>query len=289
MHPFQLKDKAHEYVPFPEIGSGGQFHVYDMHNGRVIKLPLSEAETLLVVQQRINTHGDGRATKDEHERARLLTFINGKARIPGMIRHNFLQPELFLGLLGNPTLVAIDHLLPEDTPEKRWGAGRVAYTQDRLDMTSTIFNHLNSISRLGNGDLRQVRSLIDAYVERTHNLWEFGYADYVFKLGDTGFDERNRLIFADLGEFSSDVGFMKNAVAQKRWLNNINPVKADFPQIPRQAQEYFTNTLNHNLTVAELEKRWRSKHVCSDCRAQDDVLTTFIKAKVAEIDYVDRW
>lgn len=289
MQPFHLKDKPHEYIPFPEIGSGGQFHVYDLHNSRVLKLPLTEAETLLVVKQRRNTDGNGKDTSEEHTQARMLTFINGKARIAAMVRHSFLQPELFLGLLGNPALISMDHLLPEDTPEKRWGAGRVAYTQDRLDMTADVLHHLNSISRLGSGDLRQLHTMIDTYVERMHSLWEFGYSDYVFKVGDTGFDERGRLIFADLGEFSSDLAFMKNAVSQKRWLNNINPIKADFPQIPRQAQEYFANTLNHSLTPEELEKRWRTKHVCSDCRAQDDVLTAFIKAKVAEIDFVDRW
>lgn len=287
MQQFHPKGKAHEYVPFPELGSGGQFHVYDMHDGRVLKLPLTEAETFLVVRQRRNTTGDGEEIADDQ--ARALTFINGKARIPGMLRHNFLQPELFLSLIGKPTLVSLDNILPEDTPEKRWGAGRVAYTQNRLNMTATLFNHLNSLSRLNSGDVKKIHQIIDTYVEHTFSLWEFGYADYVFKLGDTGFDDNGNFAIADLGEFSSDLTFMKAAVQQKRWKNNINPAKTDFPQIPLQAQQYFFETLSHNLTVEELEKRWRTKHVCSDCREEDDVLTSFIRAKVAEIDYVDRW
>lgn len=289
MQQYHLPEKPHQYVPFPEIGSGGQFHVFDMHNGRVLKLPLTQSETEVIARQRYNTDGSGQKITDERVASRVLTFMNGKGRISSMIRHNFSQPERFLHLLGNPTLIDVDNILPEDNPEKRWGAGRVVYTQDKLTMTSEILHTLNNSLRISSTDVKRVCQIVDQYVEQTYALWEYGYADYVFKIGDTGFNDHNRLIFADLGEFTSDLSFMTLAVTQRRWLNNINPLKTDFPQIPRQAQEYFTTTVNKAFTAEELQKRWRSKHRCSDCRPKDDVLATFIAAKIAEIDYVDRW
>jgi hypothetical protein len=289
MQQYHLPEKPHQYVPFPEVGSGGQFHVFDMHNGRVLKLPLTQSETEIIARQRYNTDGEGQKITDERIQARVLTFMNGKARIASMVQHDFLQPELFLHLLGSPTLIPVDNILPEDTPEKRWGAGRVVYTQDKLTMTSEVLNGLNNNLRISSSDVKRVRHIIDQYIERTYSLWEFGYADYVFKLGDTGFNERNQLTFADLGEFTSDLDFMATTVSQRRWLNNINPLKTDFPQIPRQAQEYFTSTVNNAFTLEELHKRWRTKHLCNDCRPKDDVLATFIAAKIAEIDFVDRW
>lgn len=289
MQQYHLPEKPHQYVPFPEIGSGGQFHVFDMHNGRVLKLPLTQSETEVIARQRYNTDGTGQKVTDARVQSRVLTFINGKARIATMVRHNFLQPELFLHLLGNPTLIDVDNILPEDTPDKRWGAGRIVYAQDKLTMNSEILQTLNNSLHISSTDVKRVCHIIDQYVEQTYALWEYGYSDYVFKIGDTGFTERNRLVFADLGEFTSDLDFMTLAVTQRRWLNNINPLKTDFPQIPRQAQEYFTATVNKAFTAEELHKRWRTKHLCSDCRPKDDVLATFIAAKIAEIDYVDRW
>lgn len=33
--------QQYEYVPFPEIGCGSQFRVFDTHDGRVLKMPLT--------------------------------------------------------------------------------------------------------------------------------------------------------------------------------------------------------------------------------------------------------
>lgn len=279
------KNKA-DYIPFAEIGSGAQFHAYDMHDGRILKIPLTEAETYRVAKQRRNTTADLVASSLN---ARVQTFINGKARIPAVIQHDFADNDEWLALLGNPSLIPVEHILPEDTLERRWGSGRIVYTQDKANMTHEILHNIGRQPRVLSGDIKRLEQLIDTYVEHIYKLWSYGFTDYTFKIGDTGFTANGSLISVDLGEFSSDTTFLKRVVAQQRWRNSIDSSKKDFPQIPRAVQDYYQRTLENAFTVKEFEKRWRTKHNCSSCLVNNDIITAFIAAKVAEIDYVDRW
>ncbi len=273
------------FIPYPEIGHGAQYHAYDMHNKRVLKIPLTEAETYIIARDRRNTIAyDGEAKDWLSER--VQTFINGKARIPEMINHGFANSAEFLDLIGNPTLIR--DYLPEDTPTKRWGAGRVTYTQDKLLMTHEILGTMAN-TKLTKTDVARLRQMIDAFAASIQLFWQYGFSDYVFKFGDTGFDEKGRLHFVDLGECTGDLDFILKAVEQQRWRNNIDQSKADFPQIPTELHDYFLQTLQTALSPAKLRKLWRQKHTCNDCLKQDDIINNFIAAKVAEIDYIDRW
>lgn len=279
----------HAYVPFPEIGSGSQFHVFDMHNDRVLKLPLTKEETVEVLARRRHNMNPLSLVEQASVETRVHTVINGKARIPDMIGHSFYQPEGFLSILGNPTAVDTDNVLPEDTTSKQWGAGRVVYIQDRLDMVGRILGSFSELAVLGRGDILRLQNIIDLYAQRTYDLWEYGYADYVFKMGDTGFGAGGNLVIADLGEFTNDPVFMKKAIDDRRWLHATMPKKIDFPQIPKQVQKYYTETLDNAFTHEHLAAHWGVKHSCSSCGKRNDPISTFIASKMAEIDYVDRW
>jgi hypothetical protein len=274
-----------DFIPYPEIGHGAQFKAFDMHNGRVLKIPLTEAETYAVARNRRNTAGD-QSEQTERLPERVQTFINGKARIPAMITHRLADDQHFLQLLGNPKL--IKDYLPEDTPSKRWGAGRVTYSQDKMLMTHDVLNRMAGY-KLDRVALHRLRQMIDAFVVSTHQLWEYGFADYVFKFGDTGFDSQGTLHFVDLGECTSDLEFMLMAVEQRRWRNNIDQSKTDFPQLPPEVHEYFMSSLEKAFSPNMLQKLWKKKHDCNECLRQDDIMNSFITAKVAEIDYIDRW
>ena len=86
---YVLGDFNRDYVPFPELGSGSQFHAYDLHNGRVLKLPLTKEETAIVLAKR--RHNMNPFSKEEQAsvEARVQTAVNGKARIPNMVAHSF--------------------------------------------------------------------------------------------------------------------------------------------------------------------------------------------------------
>lgn len=290
MKPVQKFDYFDDtYVPFPEVGSGSQFHTFDMHNGRVLKLPLTKEETIEVLARRRHNMNPLSPVEQASIDVRVHTVINGKGRIPDMIHHSFYQPKGFLQIIGNPTCIDTDNVLPEDTPNKQWGAGRVAYTQDKLDMIGGVLDSFSAVAMLGRGDILRLQRIIDMYAQRTYELWEYGYADYVFKLGDSGFDNNGDLVIADLGEFTSDPIFMKKALDDRRWLHATISAKIDFPQIPKPVQKYYTETLDNAFTYEQFIARWGRKHLCSSCGKRDDPISAFITSKMAEIDYVDRW
>jgi hypothetical protein len=222
--------------------------------------------------------------------ARVQTAMNGKGRIPAMISHSFYNAKDFLAILGNPILVDVDKVLPKDSAGKHWGNGRVIYTQDKLSMVGIMLDAFADIASLGRGDVLRLKQIIDAYVQQTYRLWDYGFSDYACKIGDAGFDKDGGLIIADLGEFSSDPVFILKVIADQRWLHSTVSDKIDFPQIPKPLHEYYIKTLENAFTEKHFLAHWCSKHQCSACDiVGGDVISDFITAKMAEIDYVDRW
>lgn len=272
---------------FSELGHGAQFKAYDMHNGRVIKIPLTEAETYQVARRRRNIiHGtlEQLASLD----IRVTTFMNSKARLPAMIEHGFDDPTEFLALLGNPRIERASDFLPEDTSEKKWGAARFVYTQDKVEMANTMLRSLAAMPVLEPGDLAQLKRYIEDYVQYTYNVWAWGYSDYIFKIGDTGVGGNGNMVCVDLGEWTSDFDFIKRAVTEQWWRDNVNHLKHDFPKLPKKLEPFYIKTLEKAFTIEELEKRWRTKHQCSHCSDEALTIAAFVSTKVAEIDYIDR-
>lgn len=270
---------------YSELGHGAQFKAYDMHNGRVLKIPLTEAETYQVAKRRRNViHG----TVEEIAslEVRVQTFMNSKARVPNMVTHAFQDPAPFLRLLGDPVITPVS--LPEDTHEKKWGGANFVYTQNKVEMANGMLRRLAALPKLSGGDKQNLKRYIEDYVRYVYSVWEYGYGDYIFKLGDTGLDADGNLIGVDLGEWTSDLDFMVRAVNEKWWLDNVNHSKHDFPKLPGDLETFYTETLEAAFTEAELKKRWRAKHVCTDCTDEATTLTAFVSARVAEIDYIDR-
>lgn len=271
-------------VPFSELGHGAQFKTYDMHNGRVLKIPLTEAETYHVARRRLNIiHGtvEEIASLD----VRVQTFMNSKARIPAMVSHKFEDSKPFLQLLGNPH---VSEILPEDTHERRWGAARFVYTQDKVEMANGMLKTFAAMPTILPADVRRLKRYIEDYVAFIYECWAYGYSDYVFKLGDTGITPSGSLISVDLGEWTADVDFLKRAMAQTWWKDNVNPKKKDFPKLPTSLEDFYVHTLSAAFTVEELEKRWRTKHICTQCTDESRSLEAFVSTKVAEIDFIDR-
>jgi len=272
---------------FSELGHGAQFKAFDMHNGRVLKIPLTEAETTQVARRRRNIiHGtlEQIASID----VRVQTFMNSKARIPAMITHGFDEPQPFLQLLGNPALVPIDNLLPEDTPEKRWGAARFVYSQDKVEIVRGLLEYLSAQEKVAASDHKKFVQLVQNYVQHVYATWEYGYSDYIFKLGDMGVRDDGTLVTVDLGEFSSDPQFIERAITEKWWYDNTNPLKSDFPKMHADLVADYLQILDASFTIAEFRKRWRRNHICSACTPESNTISAFIATKVMEIDYVDR-
>lgn len=282
----QSKQSTTGVLTFSELGHGAQFKAYDMHNGRVLKIPLTEAETYQVARRRRNViHGTVEQVASLE--VRVQTFMNSKARLPAMLGHGFTNSSHFHTLLGNPKVSDGSEILPDDTHEKKWAPARFVYTQDRVE---TAAGMLRSVSgrMLTAGDERRLRHYIEDYVQMVYDVWSYGYSDYIFKLGDTGITSTGGMIFVDLGEWTSDLDFIRRAVQGKWWHDNINHDKVDFPKLPQELEQFYIETMDNALTVEELNKRWRVNHTCTDCTDETMTMAAFVAAKVTEIDYIDR-
>jgi len=273
-------------VPFVNLGHGAQFRAFDMHNGRVLKLPLTEAETQAVARRRRNIiHG----TLEEIAslEVRVQTFMNSKARIPAMITHDFTNASDFLKLMGNPHLESAS-LLPEDTPIKKWGPARVVYTQDKVQIVRNLLQYLYEQPSVAATDRKKFKQLLQDYIEHVYTMWGFGYSDYIFKLGDLGIDPQGQVVSVDLGEFTSDVTFMERAVTEKWWHDNANHLKTDFPKMPKELEQLYLGMIDEAFTTDELHKRWNKTHTCISCSQEATTIAAFISMQLSEIDYIDR-
>lgn len=274
-------------LTFSELGHGAQFKAFDMHNNRVLKIPLTEAETYQVARRRRNIiHGTVEAIAALD--VRVQTFMNSKARIPSMVSHAFTDPAPFMKILGNPKVELSGEYLPDDTHEKRWSSARFIYTQDKVDTAATMLRSLERTGAPTASDKKRLKRYIEQYVELIHEAWCYGYSDYIFKLGDTGIDKDGNMILIDLGEWTADFDFVRRAITEKWWLDNVNHQKNDFPKLPKELEPFYIKTLEEAFTEEELTKRWRSKHVCTDCTEEATTIAAFVSTKVAEIDYIDR-
>jgi hypothetical protein len=270
---------------YSELGHGAQFKAYDMQNGRVLKIPLTEAETYQISKRRRNIM-HGTVEEIASLEVRVQTFMNSKARIPTIVNHKFQEPTPFLRLLGDPVITPVN--LPEDTHEKKWGGASFVYVQNKVEIARGMLNAIAALPQLGSGDKQKLKQYIEDYVQYVYSIWEYGYSDYIFKLGDTGLDEHGNLISVDLGEWTGDLDFMLRAVKEKWWLDNVNYAKHDFPKLPKSIEPFYIKTLENAFTESELKKRWRQKHICFDCSDEAMTINAFVSARVAEIDYIDR-
>ena len=272
---------------FSELGHGAQFKVFDMHNGRVLKIPLTEAETYQVARRRRNIiHGtvEQIAALD----VRVQTFMNSKARIPSMVNHSFDDPAPFLKVIGNPKIELSGDYLPDDTHEKRWASARFIYTQDKVDTASAMLRSLEKYDTLSGGDELRLKRYIEQYIAAVYETWRYGYSDYIFKLGDSGINQNGDMVLIDLGEWTADFDFVLRAIKEKWWLDNVNHGKKDFPKLPKSLETFYIQTLENAFTPEKLTEQWRSKHICSDCTDEATTIAAFVTTKVAEIDYIDR-
>jgi hypothetical protein len=274
-------------LTFSELGHGAQFKTFDMHNGRVLKIPLTEAETYQVARRRRNIiHGtvEQIAALD----VRVQTFMNSKARIPSMVSHPFDDPAPFLKILGNPKVELSGEYLPDDTYEKRWSSARFIYTQDKADTAAAMLGSLERMDSLSTSDEQRLKRYIEQYIEVVYESWRYGYSDYIFKLGDSGIDKNGDIMLIDLGEWTADFDFIKRAINEKWWLDNVNHEKHDFPKLPKSLEAFYIKTLEAAFTEEKLTQYWRTKHVCSGCTDEATTIAAFVSTKVAEIDFIDR-
>jgi hypothetical protein len=162
--------------------------VYDLGNGRVLKVPLSHEGRMQIA---VATHRKDPAYTPE----RAARWADGIEK--GTLRSyrclEAVLPHLDGRLLGNPVLF-----------------GRGIYEQDKLLM---IVDYLEQYS------FEENATIIDRYIDTTLDLWKSGISDVVFNFAvNSGITGDGRVALCDLGELSVAQERVQRLVQERVWL-----------------------------------------------------------------------
>ncbi len=204
------------------IGQGAQYRVYDTGDGRVVKKPLSQDETLEVIRR---WYEPGKMPANKLTANHPKTAIRSARRINQLITE---RPELSASL-GHPIF-----------------AESAVYTQDKVKTLNKIFNSV---------DIEQGKTLIDAYIGLVIFHWGYGFCEKVFNLTvNNGLDTRGNVILIDFGEITFTKADVARSIRTERWLKSWSYLE----QLPDNLRGYYGEEMNKHLTLAKLEATWGS-------------------------------
>lgn len=208
-----------------KIGSGVQYDVYDLGNGRVRKIETSLLVKIIrfhriAPKYKIYLHpihnirtaiGAGKMTKDSVD----------------YLRRN--SNNIDLSLLGNPSI------------------NDLGYDQD---FAPTLGERLFSV------DFEMQKRLVDGYMNNILMSWDFGFSDTNFNfMINSGVNNKGEVILADLGELSWNKDEVYKLVKSKHWEK-----RSSFNKMEEGAlKKYFQEQFNDQITIDNLENRWKSK------------------------------
>ena len=159
-----------------EIGKGLQFTVYDLENGRVLKIPnsIDDMKKILIKWNPsllINS-------KDLNEKIDYYLVLTEKSMV-GIKNSN-----INLEILGNPIFLDDNKI-----------------EQDKVKMISDCLQ----------GEIDNQKKVIDEFIILTIESWKNGFSDIVFNLKiNSGIDKNGKAILSDFGELTFDKEIVKS-------------------------------------------------------------------------------
>ena len=202
-----------------EIGKGLQFTVYDLENGRVLKIPnsIDDMKKILIKWNPsllINS-------KDLNEKIDYYLVLTEKSMV-GIKNSN-----INLEILGNPIFLDDNKI-----------------EQDKVKMISDCLQ----------GEIDNQKKVIDEFIILTIESWKNGFSDIVFNLKiNSGIDKNGKAILSDFGELTFDKEIVKSHILEKKWEKSY-----DFRyRIEKEIKLYYKAEMSSHLTLENLEKYWQ--------------------------------
>lgn len=125
-------------------------------------------------------------------------------------------------------------------------SSRYTHTQDKVQLLMDYFDKHS---------LDENKAAIDAYVELTLNLLDYGIHDYVYKFKNSyGFTSSEDLVCIDFNEVTFSKAETLDYVARRHWLTEAQYRK--FPEGP--LKQYFKDAMEARLTPEAVESRFGS-------------------------------
>lgn len=204
------------------IGSGAQYYVYDTHNGRVLKHPLTHNETFVVIKSWPKTSDKLFATLPDDY---TTTAIKSNQYIKKIINKN---PELARSL-GNPIFIST-----------------TSYTQDKVQTLGDFLAATN---------LEHGKLIINAYTELIITHWRYGFSDNVFNFTiNNGVNAQGKVILLDFGEVSFNKTNVTRRIINKQWLSTWCYLE----NCPETIKDYYADKMNSDINLNRLNETWKN-------------------------------
>jgi hypothetical protein len=176
----------------PVLGVGWQYTVYDLGDGRVLKVPLSREQRMRIA---FAEHRNDPAFTRERAAAWADAVAVETRRSYGVLEGAL--PDLDARLLAYPLLLGND-----------------IYEQDKVLIVANFFR---------DHSFAENAAIVDRYVETTRALWQWGISDVVFNFAvNSGIAADGAVVLCDLGELTTAQTWVRQNVARQIWLRSAS-------------------------------------------------------------------
>ncbi|MDD2786061.1 MAG: hypothetical protein PHS79_04195 [Patescibacteria group bacterium] len=214
-------------LKFNKIGDGLQYNVYDLKNGRVLKIPKTTRERIATLKrwQGMKRHSKSDLDRTVKRAKKAGKLTNNVAKKIAQ-RLNAIDGELF----GNPEF-----------------SQRAMYTQDKVMTLGEYILHHNS---------GQNRRILHRYAKSIIRAWEYGLGETVFNFSiNSGINKKGKVIFIDLGEFTFNKARIRRIINTRRWLKSWSFTS----MTDLKLKKHYQKVMEKELTLETLEKNWKNK------------------------------
>ncbi len=205
-----------------KIGEGFYYSVFDLGNGRVAKKLNSHK---IMYQKLMRWYGTTRFRKIKRALGYPYYVYQARKSLALSPLVAKINPEIF----GNPTF-----------------SNRYEYEQDKAIVLEEYFRAHS---------LAENKKIFDQYIILFKKLWSFGYSDTVFNftINNGVSSKTGELIFIDFNEFTRSKQAIITDIESKKWLQQSTLTCLEAGSL----KEYIVAKIETEITVTELEKRWK--------------------------------
>ncbi len=203
------------------IGSGWQYRVYDLGNGRVLKIEQTPLRQFFVIG------------KDTIRRVYLwppaiMRNVRSAIAITRHSREGLLERAYIPGyLLGNPEFFSDG-----------------SYSQDKVQLIEEI---------LVGASESEVRAVFERYADLFLECWRYGFSDTIFNfMYNNGIDSGKRIVQIDIGELTFSLSKMDELIREKKWLKQNSYAR----RLSTAHQKIFREITEEKWTLKVLNTTW---------------------------------
>lgn len=198
------------------LGKGYMYNVFDLDNGRVIKIEKTLRQKL------VDTYAYEGGDIPNYLRA--VRHLMNKKRA---VRINeFVRSRVDPAVVGHPIFLE-----------------GINYEQDKVGLLGDV---------LAGTDMASKRRTIDQYIESILECWENGFSDTVFNFTiNSGLGKCGKIVLLDFNEIVTSRQETERRILSKRWR-----LAWTYHQLEPQLQAYYRTKMDEIVTIDALDKHW---------------------------------